>query len=465
MDYLPINLNIRQQRCLIVGGGEIAVRKASLLLRADAYLRVVAPNISEAMKQLLAGAEHSQLHCREFMPSDLEHVVLAVAATNEATVNEEVSQLARLHHVPVNVVDQPELCTFVLPSIVDRSPVTVAVSSGGSSPVLARVLRAKIETLVPTAYGRLATLVGSVRTEVKARFASTQERRLFWEKTLAGPVAELVFAGREAEAKQLLQGLLSDSSKQSDQVGEVYLVGAGPGDPDLLTFRALRLMQQADVVLFDRLVSAPVLDLVRREAERVYVGKARSNHAVPQEEINEMLVRLAKQGKRVCRLKGGDPFIFGRGGEEIDRLKEEGIPFQVVPGITAASGCSAYAGIPLTHRDYSQSVRFVTAHLREGAVELPWSELAQERQTLVFYMGLNALDKICAELIRHGKPASTPVALIQQGTTPQQRVWTADLATMSAKIANEEVHAPTLIVVGEVVQLQDKLSWFNPIQP
>lgn len=464
MDYLPINLNIRQQRCLVVGGGEVAVRKAGLLLRAGAYLRVVAPDISDEMLKLLADHEHSQVHVRNFMPSDMDHVALVVAATDHRLVNEELSQLARLHHIPVNVVDQPDLCSFVLPSIVDRSPITIAVSSAGSSPILARTLRAKIETMIPTAYGRLASLVGSMRDSVKAKFATPQERRAFWEHVLdGGAVAELVFAGREQEARSLLENLLGSGEKVASKVGEVYLVGAGPGDPDLLTFRALRLMQQADVVLYDRLVSAPILELVRREAERVYVGKARSNHAVPQEEINEMLVRLAKEGKRVCRLKGGDPFIFGRGGEEIERLKEEGIPFQVVPGITAASGCSSYAGIPLTHRDYSQSVRFVTAHLREGAVDLPWFELAQERQTLVFYMGLNALDRICGELMKHGMAAGTPVALIQQGTTPQQKVWTADLATISARIANEEVHAPTLIIVGDVVRLQDKLSWFNPI--
>lgn len=464
MDYLPVSLNIRHQRCLVVGGGEVAVRKAGLLLRAGAYLRVVAPDISDAMVRLLADNTHHQLHRREFMPSDLEHVVLVIAATDHRLVNEEVSQLARFHKIPVNVVDQPELCSFVLPSIVDRSPVTVAVSSGGSSPVLARTLRAKIETMVPASYGRLAKLVGSLREAAKNRFADPQQRRQFWEQVLDGPVAELVFAGREQEAQSLLEATLSAGDKPSPEKGEVYLIGAGPGDPDLLTFRALRLMQQADVVLYDRLVSEPILDLVRRDAERIYVGKARSNHAVPQEEINEMLVRLAQQGKRVCRLKGGDPFIFGRGGEEIERLKEEGIPFQVVPGITAASGCSAYSGIPLTHRDYSQSVRFVTAHLREGAVELPWFELAQERQTIVFYMGLNALDRICSELIKHGKAPETPVALIQQGTTPQQKVWTADLASITQKIASEEVHAPTLIIVGDVVRLQDKLSWFQPGQ-
>ncbi|HET8706323.1 MAG TPA: siroheme synthase CysG, partial [Pseudomonadales bacterium] len=303
MDYLPINLNIRQQRCLVVGGGDVAARKAGLLLRAGAYLRVVAPVVSETMKQLLAESPHHQLHLREFMPSDMEHVALVVTATDHRLVNEEVSQLARMHHIPVNVVDQPDLCTFVLPSIVDRSPVTIAVSSGGSSPVLARTLRAKIETMVPAAYGRLAQLVGNQRGAVKEKFVSTQERRQFWEVILEGPVAELVFAGREDEARELLENILASGAQPNSGVGEVYLIGAGPGDPDLLTFRALRLMQQADVVLYDRLVSAPVLELVRREADRIYVGKARSNHAVPQEEINEMLVRLAKEGKRVCRLK------------------------------------------------------------------------------------------------------------------------------------------------------------------
>ncbi|HVL02155.1 MAG TPA: siroheme synthase CysG [Dongiaceae bacterium] len=462
MDYLPIFFQLKQLRCLVVGGGDVATRKASLLLRAGAHVRVVSLEISPAMQQLLAQDSQSEQHLRAFASTDLDGVALAIAATDDEPLNRTVSEQARARHIPVNVVDNPELCTFVLPSIVDRSPVVVAVSSGGQSPVLARLIRAKLETLIPASYGRLAQLVGQFREQAKARFSDVNQRRGFWEGVLSGPIAEYVFAGKERDAEQMLQQLLADPDLPAPHTGEVYLVGAGPGDPDLLTFRALRLMQQADVVLYDRLVSPEILDLVRRDATRIYVGKARSDHAVPQDQINEYLVELALKGHRVCRLKGGDPFIFGRGGEEIDRLAQAGIQFQVVPGITAASGCASYAGIPLTHRDYAQSVRFITGHLKDGSLDLDWDTLAKEKQTLVFYMGLVGLPSICERLVKHGLPASTPIALIQQGTTRHQRVFVSDLANMVEHIKNQDVKAPTLIIVGDVVKLHDKLKWFDP---
>ena len=354
------------------------------------------------------------------------------------------------------------MCSFILPSIVDRSPIVVAVSSGGASPVLARLLRAKLETLIPATYGRLAELAASFREQVKNKIEGLAERRVFWEKILQGPVAEMVFAGKDKAAREALQTALDKPGTDAPTQGEVYLVGAGPGDPDLLTFRALRLMQQADVVLHDRLVSPEILDLVRREAERIYVGKRRALHTVRQEEINQRLVELAKEGKRVLRLKGGDPFIFGRGGEEIATLAEEGIPFQVVPGITAANGCAAYAGIPLTHRDYAQSCVFVTGHLKDDSLDLNWDALAQPQQTIVVYMGLVGVDRLCHELIAHGLNADLPAALIQQGTTRQQRVFIGTLQTLPEIVARSEVHAPTLIIIGEVVKLRDKLTWFEP---
>ncbi len=360
----------------------------------------------------------------------------------------------------MNVVDQPALCSFILPSIIERAPLVVAVSSGGTSPVLARLLRARLESLIPAGYGRLAALARAFRDRVKARF-KPPERRRFWERVLQGPIAELVFSGREAEARTALQASLEDT-RLAFSGGEVSLVGAGPGDPDLLTFRALRLMQQADVVVYDRLVSRPILDLVRLEAERIYAGKERARHTLPQEDINQLLVRLAREGKRVVRLKGGDPFIFGRGGEEIDTLAAEGIPFQVVPGITAAAGCASYAGIPLTHRDYAQSVVFVTGHMEDGSMNLNWAALAQPGQTIVFYMGLLGIDVLCRELAAHGLPAATPAALIQAGTTPQQRVLTGTVETLPGIVHRSDVKAPTLIIIGEVVRLRDRLKWFEP---
>lgn len=458
MDYLPLFHNLKGRKVLVVGGGEIALRKARLLADAGARLQVVAPAIDGELAELVTH-QGGDCHLRNFGPDDVAGCVLAVAATDDRAVNAEVSRIAQAAGIPVNAVDAPDLCTVIFPAIVDRSPLMVAVSSGGDAPVLARLVRAKIETWIPATYGQLAGLARRFRQLAKTQLPDVQQRRVFWEEVFQGPVAERMFAGQPAEAERLLEQKLSGVEVQP--LGEVYLVGAGPGDPDLLTFRALRLMQQADVVLYDRLVAPAIIDLCRRDAERIYVGKRRAQHALPQEQINQRLVELAREGKRVLRLKGGDPFIFGRGGEEIEELAAHGIPFQVVPGITAASGCAAYAGIPLTHRDHAQSVRFVTGHLKDGSCDLPWAELSAPAQTLVFYMGLVGLPTICRELIAHGRAANTPVALVQQGTTASQRVFTGTLADLPERIAAEQVQAPTLLIIGEVVSLRDKLAWFE----
>ncbi|QXH58564.1 siroheme synthase CysG [Pseudomonas maumuensis] len=461
MDYLPLFHKLQGGRVLVVGGGEIALRKARLLADAGAALRVVAPEV-DGQLAMLAREGGGEVLVRGYQASDLDGCRLVIAATDDSALNAQVSAEAQARSLPVNVVDAPALCTVIFPAIVDRSPLVVAVSSGGDAPVLARLIRAKLEAWIPSAYGELAGLAARFRHKVKALYPDVNQRRGFWESVFQGPIAERQLAGQGAEAERLLQAMVDGAPVQ--QGGEVYLVGAGPGDPDLLTFRALRLMQQADVVLYDRLVAPAIIEMCRRDAERIYVGKRRADHAVPQDKINRLLVDLARQGKRVLRLKGGDPFIFGRGGEEIEELADEGIPFQVVPGITAASGCSAYGGIPLTHRDYAQSVRFVTGHLKDGTSNLPWNDLVAPAQTLVFYMGLVGLPTICAELIRHGRAASTPAALVQQGTTRNQRVFTGTLADLPALVARHEVHAPTLVIVGEVVQLREKLAWFEGSQ-
>ena len=461
MEYLPLFHSLKGRTVLIVGGGEIALRKARLLSEAGARLRVVAPSIEAQLAELVEAGAGECLD-RGYDPQDLQGCVLAIAATDDEPLNAAVSQHANALGMPVNVVDSPQLCSVIFPAIVDRSPLVIAVSSGGDAPVLARLIRARIETWIPAAYGQLAGLAKQFRAQVKAKFSNVQQRRVFWEETFQGPIAEQALAGRSAEAARLLAEKLAGAAPRA--LGEVYLVGAGPGDPDLLTFRALRLMQQADVVLYDRLVAPAIIDLCRRDADRIYVGKQRSEHAVPQEQINQKLVTLAREGKRVLRLKGGDPFIFGRGGEEIEELAANGVPFQVVPGITAASGCAAYAGIPLTHRDHAQSVRFVTGHLKDGSCDLPWAELAAPAQTLVFYMGLVGLPVICQQLIAHGRSADTPAALVQQGTTTNQRVFTGTLETLAQRIAQEQVQAPTLLIVGEVVQLREKLAWFEGAQ-
>lgn len=466
MDYLPIFLRIAGQQVLVVGGGEVAHRKVSMLLRAGATIRLVAKEVDPGLKKLLSGkgdenkdqiGRHEILR-RAFETSDMFGVNLVIAATNDEDVNRLVFNEARSRHLPVNVVDNPELCDFIFPSIVDRSPIVVAVSSSGKSPMLARLLRARLETFIPSGYGNLADLFGEYRVIVQTKIKDIGLRLRFWEKILSSPVTEQALAGKHENARQLLDESLENVDALTTQ-GEVYLVGAGPGDPDLLTFRALRLMQQADVVLYDRLVSQEILHLCRQDAEKIHVGKERRMHTMPQEEISRLLVTLAQDGKRVLRLKGGDPFIFGRGGEEIEELAEARIPFQVVPGITAANGCACYAGIPLTHRDYSQSVRFVTGHLKNDTCELDWESLVSGEQTLVFYMGLIGLPIICQELVRHGLTERTPIALVQQGTTPNQKVYTGTLATMPDIIKDSEVKAPTLVIVGEVVSLHDKLAW------
>lgn len=459
MQFLPIFLNIAAQNCLVVGGGEVAYRKAALLERAGARLRVVAPRIDKELETLVIAAA-GELRIREFRESDLDGVFLVVAATDDEEVNAAVSVAAKSRGLPVNVVDKPSLCSFIVPSIVDRSPVVIAISSGGTSPILTRKIKEKIEVLVPPSYGRLALLLGGFRGRVKSVIGEFRARTRFWENILSGPLPEMVFAGEEEEARRFLERQLAEPGVQQVR-GEVFLVGAGPGDPDLLTLKALRLIQEAEVVLYDRLVTPEILQRVRPDAEKIHVGKERANHSVPQEQINQMLVRLALEGKKVVRLKGGDPFIFGRGGEEIDSLAAAGIPFQVIPGITAASGCASYAGIPLTHRDCAQSVRFVTGHLKDDTIELDWADLAKEQQTVVFYMGLVGLQTICEQLIKHGAPADRPIALVQQGTTSTQRVLTGTLSTMPELVQNNEVKAPTIIIVGKVVGLQSRYSWFR----
>jgi uroporphyrin-III C-methyltransferase/precorrin-2 dehydrogenase/sirohydrochlorin ferrochelatase len=460
MDYLPIFLKVADLPCLVVGGGKVAARKVAMLKRAGASITIVSPELCDELQSL--SAQGAVVHVtRVFQATDLSGCVLVIAATDDESVNRTVSTLAKSHHIPVNVVDNPDLCSFIVPSMIDRSPVQIAVSTGGASPVLARLLRSRLESFIPAAYGRLARLVDEYRLLVKQRFSNTDQRRYFWESILQGRVAELLFAGHDEKARSALEDAIDDTDAHFNDPGEVYLVGAGPGDPDLITFRALRLMQQANVVVYDRLVSQPILDMVRRDAEMIYAGKARDQHTLSQESINHLLVRLAKEGNRVLRLKGGDPFIFGRGGEEIETLADEGIPFQVVPGITAASGCAAYAGIPLTHRDYAQSCIFVTGHLKDGSVDLDWDKLARPAQTIVFYMGLHSIPVLSRELVAHGLPKTTPVALVQQGTTRNQRVYIETLESMHDLAEREQLKPPTIIIVGEVVSLQEKLSWFG----
>lgn len=455
MDHLPIFCQLRNRTCLLVGGGDVAERKARLLLEAGARLIV---NALDFGPQFDAWAQSGKLTLvpGSFNEALLDDCWLVIAATDDDAVNQQVSDAAEVRRIFCNVVDAPKQASFIMPSIIDRSPLMVAISSGGTSPVLARLLREKLESLLPLHLGQVARYAGTLRQRVKNTFASMGERRRFWEKFFVNDRLAQSLANQDSAAvAQTTERLFSEPLENR---GEVVLVGAGPGDAGLLTLKGLQQIQQADIVVYDRLVSDDIMNLVRRDADRVFVGKRAGYHCVPQEEINQILLREAQRGKRVVRLKGGDPFIFGRGGEELEALCDAGIPFSVVPGITAASGCSAYAGIPLTHRDHAQSVRLVTGHLKTGG-DLQWQNLAAENQTLVFYMGLNQAATIQHNLIAHGMSPDMPVALVENGTAIVQRVVDGALSQLGDLA--QQVQSPSLIIVGRVVALRDKLNWFS----
>lgn len=457
MDYLPIFADLKKRPVLVVGGGEVAARKIDLLLRAGAEVRVVAQALSTEVEHLCQQSAIQWL-AQAYAAEQLDDVFLVIAATDDTVLNAQVYEDANERRVLANVVDDQPKCSFIFPSIVDRSPIVVAISSSGQAPVLARMLREKLETLLPASLGKMAVIAGNWRERVKQRFSSMSARRRFWEQAFDGRFASLTAAGQVDEAEVALQQLM-DAPDDATHQGLVTLVGAGPGDAGLLTLRGLQVMQQADVVLYDYLVSDEVLDLVRRDAEKICVGKRAGNHSVMQEETNRQLVELAKQGKKVVRLKGGDPFIFGRGGEELQVLAQAGIPFQVVPGITAAAGATAYAGIPLTHRERAQSVMFITGQIRTDGDGLQWSELARGQQTLAIYMGAMKAAEISHQLIAHGRGASTPVAVIARGTRPDQQVLTGTLQNLE-QLA-QQAPSPALLVIGEVVDLHHQLAWFG----
>ncbi|MFV8758025.1 siroheme synthase CysG [Yersinia enterocolitica] len=456
MDYLPLFADLKQRPVLVVGGGEVAARKIDLLHRAGAQVRVVAQTLSSELEQL---HQDGRIHwlALDFLPEQLDEVFLVIAATNDTALNAAVFAAADKRHLLANVVDDQPRCSFIFPSIVDRSPLVVAISSAGQAPVLARILREKLEALLPSSLGDMAAVAGRWRGRVKQHVASMGERRRFWENAFSGRFASLISRGQLAQAEEELQLSLEGQNRNQ---GEVALVGAGPGDPGLLTLRGLQVIQQADVVLYDHLVSPEVLDLVRRDAQRICVGKRAGSHSVAQEETNQLLVTLAQRGKRVVRLKGGDPFIFGRGGEELQVVVRAGIPFHIVPGVTAASGATAYAGIPLTHRDYAQSVTFITGHCRaDDGDDVDWQALARGRQTLAIYMGTVKAAEISQQLIAHGRASTTPVAVIGRGTRADQQVLTGTLAEL--ELLAHQAPTPALLVIGEVVDLHHQIAWFG----
>ena len=461
MSYLPLFIETTGKKCLIVGGGKVASRKLIPILKAKMKVTLISPTIIEEIELNFQKNKNLKIIKRKFEPEDIEDQFLIIAATNEKTTNQKIAKLSKDNNILVNMAEDSLSGNTLIPSVVDRDPIKIAVSSGAASPILTRLVKTRLETVIPYSFSKLADIMMEYRDAVKKNFLKISDRRKFWEVFLDGPISEMVLSGHIDKAKKALDESLKEN-KFLEKTGEVYLVGAGPGDPELLSFKALRLMQKADIVIYDRLVSRPIMNLIRQDAEKIYVGKQRADHAMPQENINQLLARLALEGKKVLRLKGGDPFIFGRGGEEIESLIKDDIPFQIVPGITAASGCASYAGIPLTHRDYSQACIFVTGHLRDGTVNLNWEMLAHEKQTLIFYMGMHGSKIICEELIKHGLSNETPAALIVKGTTEDQEVIIGNLKNMPEIIMERKIVPPTLLIIGDVVKLHNKLKWFNP---
>lgn len=450
MDYFPAFLDLRGRSCLVVGGGDVAIRKVRMLTAAGAVITIVAPKISDRLIEF-ASREGHHLVKRDFRSSDLAEQWLVVSATGIPVIERTVYDLATAAGIFCNGVDDIGNCSYITPAIVDRGPIVVAISSGGAAPVLARKLREQIERLLPSGLSMLAVLARRWRARVGERLGDLLSRRRFWESVFDGPAGSHAIAGDIAMAEAAMSELLNNSP--ATQNGEAWLVGAGPGDPGLLTIRALQIMQTADVILHDRLVSKEVLDMARRDADLISVGKTPGCRANSQEEINDLLVSLVRSGKRVCRLKGGDPFIFGRGGEEAEALRDAGQAFQVVPGITAAAGCAAYSGIPLTHRDLSQSVTFVTAHGKDSVDQIDWEALARDKQTLAFYMAVRRFPGLMNKLIRYGRSADTPIAIIEKGTTPEQRVIRGTLGQLTLLADAHRVAAPAMLIVGEVAAL------------
>jgi uroporphyrin-III C-methyltransferase/precorrin-2 dehydrogenase/sirohydrochlorin ferrochelatase len=460
MDYFPIFAKLRGRPCLVVGGGTVATRKVRQLLKSGARITVNAPVLNDELSTLAADGAINH-HRGSFEPTVIANHLLIIAATSDPEINHEVAVSARQANRLCNVVDDADASGFIMPSVVDRSPVMVAISSGGRSPVLATLLRQRLDDWLPLHIGTLARWAGKWRDTVRNNIPAATTRLRFWQTVLDGDPAERILAGKSAEADQSMVRALSSTAHRSRR-GEAWIVGAGPGDPGLITRRGMYLLQRADVILHDRLVAPEILDLARRDAEIIDVGKRAGQPSATQADINGQLVDLVRQGHRVCRLKGGDPFIFGRGGEEVSALARAGLPYQVVPGISAANGCAAYAGIPLTHRDLAGAVTLVAGHRSADQDDIDWPELAALRHTLVIYMGGRQLADICRQLAEHGRAPDTPAAIIANGTTREQQVIGGTLENLAARATDADVGSPALLIVGAVVDLADKLEWYQP---
>lgn len=458
MPLFPLFADLQLRPVLVVGGGLVAERKVEALLKAGARVTVGAPELGTGLAAALAAGRIAH-RAGLFSEAWLETAWLVVAATSDPAINRRVAAAAADRRLFVNVVDDAGLSSFHVPAVIDRAPLAIAISSGGAAPMFARLLRERLEATLDHALGPLAALAARFRQRIRARHAAPAARRAFYERLFNGPVASLLRRGQTALAEAAFEAALAD--RPAPILGSVVLVGAGPGDPGLLTLKALRALNQADVILYDRLVSREVLELARRDAHRIEVGKEAGRHHTTQAGIHALMLEHAHAGRRVVRLKGGDPFVFGRGGEELEFLREHDIAFEVVPGITAAVACAAYAGVPLTHRDHAQSLRLVTAHCQSSLDTLDWAALAQERQTLAVYMGVGELESLRDRLLAHGRGADTPFALIENGSRAQQRVIVGTLAQLPEQAHRHAVRSPALLILGEVAALATRLHWFG----
>ena len=450
MRSFPLFLKLEGRPVLLVGAGSAAAAKLRLLGSAGARVTVVADTPSSDLLAAIADTR-ARLIEDTIAADHLSNVDLVFGATGDEGRDRALAERARAAGKLVNIVDRPELSDFTMPAIVDRGDIVVAVSTQGASPVLAQRVRAAIESVLPPGLGRLAQFAQRFRSAIQSRIADNASRRRFWDQVLDGPIAAAVLAGDDKRATRDLIRAVNRGEPKAE-TGRVSLVGAGPGDPELLTLRAARALREADIIVYDKLVDPSVLEYARRDARRIFVGKSKGDHTLPQSEINALLVAEARSGRHVVRLKGGDPFVFGRGGEELDALLAAGIRVDVVPGITAAVGCAAYAGFPLTHRDHASSVVFVSGHSKDGFSDLDWRALANPRQTIVVYMGVSAAGDVASKLIEAGLGASTPIAIVENGTRWDQRVIKGELQRAAALIRSHGVAGPALLVIGEVTR-------------
>lgn len=449
MPFLPLFLDLSRGAVILVGAGALAEAKLAVLRARGADVRWY-PMSDDASGNPPAGNGKLEVVKGELGEGDFAGAVAVVLASG-GEFDERLARVANEHHLPVNVVDRPELSTFIFPAIVDRGDVVIAISTGGTAPVLARRLRERIETIIPENIGALAAFIGRWRQQLRARFGAGWNTRQFWERFVDSNMGRDVLEGRSVEAETWMNALSAqDVRSHKIEIGAVALVGAGPGDPDLLTLKALHALQDADIVLYDELVSSETLDRVRRDAAKIYVGKRKGKPGESVDAINQRMIAAAKAGARVVRLKGGDPFIFGRGGEELEALREAGIPVSIVPGITAALGCAAEAQIPLTYRREATRLVLLTGHRADEADAIDWSGLTAPETTLAIYMGHSSAAAIRDGLIAAGRDPNTPAAVIARGTRADSQTVTGALKDLPS-LAEQTGDGPALLVIGSVV--------------